>query len=303
MAQGVEPAFGKGVSFAGMAAQDAARRGLFGMLLLMYGPVLYDLLNNGLWSSSEHGHGPIVLAVSLWLLWKRWQDVKTSVVLQPRPGMAWAVLLLGAVLYLVGRTLDIVYAEVGSVIPMIVGILLLTGGTAMVRALAFPLFFMIFMIPLPGFVVDPISQVMKMAVSKAAEFILFSLGYPIARTGVILQMGQYQLLVADACAGMRTLFMLEALGILYLNVVRYSSALRNVMLALLIVPISFTANVIRVCVLALITYYWGDEAGQGFLHGFAGMVLFITALGLTISADTLLRRIGGGRKTEMATSS
>ena len=95
--------------------------------------------------------------------------------------------------------------------------------------------------------------------------------------------------------------MLEALGILYLNVVRYSSALRNVTLALLIVPISFTANVIRVCVLALITYYWGDEAGQGFLHGFAGMVLFITALGLTISADTLLRRIGG-RNMDMATS-
>ena len=301
MSHVVEPMLGKKISFAAMSTADTARWGLFGVLLAMYGPVLYGLLNNGLWSSSEHGHGPIVLAVSLWLLWKRWDDAKAGAVLQPRPGMAWAMLLLGAMLYLSGRTFDVVYVEVGSVIPMIIGILLLTGGTAMVKALAFPLFFMIFMIPLPGFVVEPISQVMKMTVSSAAEFILFNLGYPIARTGVILQMGQYQLLVADACAGMRTLFMLEALGILYLNVVRYSSALRNVTLALLIVPISFTANVIRVCVLALITYYWGDEAGQGFLHGFAGMVLFITALGLTISADTLLRRIGGG-KVHMATA-
>jgi exosortase/archaeosortase family protein len=83
--------------------------------------------------------------------------------------------------------------------------------------------------------------------------------------------------------------MLEALGILYLNVVKHASILRNVALALLIVPISFSANITRVIVLALITYYLGDEAGQGFLHGFAGMVLFITALGLTIFADGLLR--------------
>ena len=55
-----------------MATVNAGGLGLFGTLLLMYGPVLHDLLNNGLWSSSEHGHGPIVLAVSLWLLWQRW---------------------------------------------------------------------------------------------------------------------------------------------------------------------------------------------------------------------------------------
>ena len=230
-----------------------------------------------------------MLAVSLWMLWKRWGDAKATIVPDAKPAAAWAVLLLAAVLYLGGRTLDIIYAEVGSVIPMIIGILLLTTGPAMVKALAFPLFFMIFMIPLPGFIVDPVGQAMKMMVSTAAESVLYNLGYPIARTGVILQMGQYQLLVADACAGMRTLFMLEALGILYLNLVRYSSVLRNVMLALLIVPISFTANIIRVCVLATITYYWGDEAGQGFLHGFAGMVLFISALSLIIAADTLLR--------------
>ena len=288
----VEATPSKRMFLAAMAPASAARWGLFGTLLLMYGPVLHDLLNNGLWSSSEHGHGPIVLAVSLWLLWKRWEQARTTVVQQPQPGAAWVALLLGAVLYMVGRTLDIVYAEVGSVLPMIVGILLLTSGPAMVKALAFPLFFMIFMIPLPGFIVDPVGQAMKMMVSRAAEFVLFSMGYPIARTGVILQLGQYQLLVADACAGMRTLFMLEAMGILYLNVVRYSSILRNAMLAVLIVPISFMANIIRVCVLALITYHWGDEAGQGFLHGFAGMVLFVSALALTMGADTLLRMIG-----------
>jgi exosortase B len=153
----------------------------------------------------------------------------------------------------------------------------------------FALFFMLFMIPLPGVVVDTLTGPMKLAVSHVAEWILYGLGYPIARSGVILQIGPYQLLVADACAGLHTLFTLEALGLLYLNVVRHSSPMRNVGLALLIVPISFSANVVRVMVLTLITFYWGDEAGQGFLHGFSGMVLFLTALMLIIAADTALR--------------
>jgi exosortase/archaeosortase family protein len=113
----------------------------------------------------------------------------------------------------------------------------------------------------------------------------------VARTGVILQVGPYQLLVADACAGLNTLLTLEALGLLYLNLVRHESALRNITLAILIVPISFAANVIRVITLTLITYHFGDEAGQGFLHGFAGMVLFMAALMLIIAADTATRAV------------
>jgi exosortase B len=273
-------------------ARAQARWVLFAAVALMYAPVLYALLNNGLWSSSEHGHGPIVLAVGLWLLFKRWGEAGSDINGLPSPTGAWPVLLLGALLYLLGRTLDVVYAEVGSAILMIAGVLLLTQGKAALKLLAFPLFFMVFMIPLPGFIVDPVGQVMKLMVSAATEWILHVLGYPISRSGVVLQMGQYQLLVADACAGMRTLFMLEALGILYLNLIKHASWFRNISLALLIVPISFAANIIRVIVLSLITYHWGDEAGQGFLHGFAGMVLFISALGITIFADGLLRALG-----------
>jgi exosortase/archaeosortase family protein len=120
---------------------------------------------------------------------------------------------------------------------------------------------------------------------------LFWAQYPIARNGVILQIGQYQLLVADACAGLQTLLTLESLGLFYLNVVRHTSVFRNVALAILIIPISFTANVIRVVTLTLITYYYGDEAGQGFLHGFAGMVLFLSALILILGVDSLLQLI------------
>jgi exosortase B len=170
----------------------------------------------------------------------------------------------------------------------------------------FPFFFMLFMVPLPSEFVAAVTLPMKMAVSWATEHLLYAAGYPMSRTGVILQIGQYQLLVADACAGLQTLLTLEALGLFYLNLMRHPSAFRNIGLALFIIPISFSANVIRVVALTLITYYFGDAAGQGFLHGFAGMVLFITALLLILTVDSSLqwylrrRDAGAARRKEAA---
>jgi len=147
------------------------------------------------------------------------------------------------------------------------------------------------MIPLPNSLVGPITSAMKLAVSTVTVKVLSWAGFQVGRSGVVIYLEQYQLLVADACAGMRTLFMLEALGILYLNLVHHQSMLRNVVLPILIIPISFTANVIRVIALVLITYYWGLSAGEGFMHGLAGMVLFLAGLIMMLGADSMLRLI------------
>ena len=257
-------------------------------LAVMYVPSFIDLFRT-IWSTDEQAHGPIVLGLSLWLVSRKWAAVNALPASGARPAWAWPILVFAGLLYALGRSQGILIFEVGSLVWMIAGLLLLLRGPAAVRLMWFALFFMLFMIPLPGVVVDTLTAPMKMAVSYVAEQILYAAGYPIARTGVMLQIGQYQLLVADACAGLHTLFTLEALGLLYLNVVRHASVLRNISLAILIVPISFAANVIRVMVLTLITYHWGDEAGQGFLHGFSGMVLFVSALLLIIAADSVLR--------------
>ena len=257
-------------------------------LLAMYVPTLVSLLGS-IWASDAQGHGPIVLGVSVWLIYRSWPQLTDVSASPPKPWLAWPLLVLAAVLYAVGRSQGIWIFEVGSSLLVVSGLVLLLRGPRQLKSIAFALFFMLFLIPLPGAVVDALTQPLKMAVSYVAEALLYAAGYPISRTGVILQIGPYQLLVADACAGLHTLFTLEALGLLYLNVVRYASLFRNIALAILIVPISFAANVIRVCALTLITYYFGDEAGQGFLHGFAGMVLFMSALMLIIATDGVLR--------------
>lgn len=261
-------------------------------LAAMYIPSFIDLFH-GVWGTERNAHGPIVLAVACCYLFVRVRQLLQEGLIERRPapvaGMIF--LALGLLSFVLGRSQTVLFLEAGSLIPILMGIVLLQFGVRTCRRLWFAFFFMLFMVPLPASVVDLLTQPLKIGVSYASEQILRLLGYPIARSGVILYIGPYQLLVADACAGLNSLFTLEALGLLYMNLVRHQSLLRNVVLAVLIVPISFTANTVRVMVLALITFYLGDAAGQGFLHGFAGMLLFLVALGLIIALDGLLRWI------------
>ena len=256
-------------------------------LIALYVPTWVDL-SRSIWATEAQAHGPIILGVALWFFWKLRLTIHDAPA-RPAAGAGWSLFILGLLLYAIGRSQDILLFEVGSQIIVIASLLLILRGWATLGAAWFPLFFLLFMIPLPGAFVDALTLPMKMAVSYVAENILYWVGYPISRSGVILQIGQYKLLVADACAGLQTLFTLEALGLLYLNIVRHDSFFRNVSLAILIIPISFAANTIRVMVLTLITYHFGDEAGQGFLHGFAGMVLFMSALLLIMGVDSMLQ--------------
>lgn len=247
----------------------------------------YVTLWNSIWQSEEQGHGPLILLVVVFLIWQ-----KRSVLVQgePRPNTiaGWFMLVFGLLLYIVGRSQDILMFEVGSHIPVLVGATLLMRGSRALRSLWFPLFFIVFMIPLPGMIVDALTNPLKRHVSEIAEFVLYALGYPIARSGVTLTIGQYQLLVADACSGLHSLYSLTALGLLYLYLMQHTSRLRNILIGAVILPIAFGANVVRVVFLVLVTFYLGDEAGQGFLHGFAGMVLFVVALLLLFAIDSVI---------------
>lgn len=269
---------------------------LFGFLCL-YGPT-YANLAASTWATDEQGHGPLIVAASAWLLWSARGDIFSG---PPRPalGAGFALLGFGLVCFMVGRSQSVIELEAGSQLFVLAsGLLVLHGWGALKRAW-FPILFLLFSVPMPGAWVQAITMPLKHAVSVVAEKVLYLAGYPIGRSGVMLVIGPYQLLVADACSGLNSLFTLEALGLLYMKVMRYQSKARNVLLAVMIVPISFVSNVARVLVLVLITYHLGDEAGQGFAHGFAGMVLFAIALVLTFLFDRLLAarfdREGGAR--------
>jgi exosortase B len=260
-------------------------------LLVLFVPVFYDL-SVSVWNNDTQSHGPIVLAIAIWFFYfKTRQILEKSTDFKPAPLLGWFLIFCGFSLYLVGYSQSVYILSMLSLVAILCGLICIVFGVKTALKYWFALFFFVFLMPWPASVIDAVTQPMKIAVSYASEHLLYALDYPIARAGVILQIGQYKLLVADACAGLNSLFTLEAIGLLYINVINHQAFWRNVLLAVLIVPVSFTSNVLRVCTLALITYHFGDEAGQGFLHNFSGMILFLTALILIILIDTLIQKV------------
>lgn len=255
-------------------------------LLVAYVPEYIGLART-IWGTDEQGHGPIIFAVSLWLLYNL-RHTLAELPSRPATASAAVVLVIGSLLYAIGRSQDIWIFSIGSQIWVLAGLALLFKGWRGLRMIWFPLFFMLFMVPLPEALVAAVTAPLKSAVSLVASNLLYAAGYPVGRSGVMLTVGQYQLMVADACAGLNSMFTLEALGMLYMNLMRYTSVARNVTLAAMLIPIAFCANIGRVMILVLVTYYFGDAAGQGFVHGFAGMVLFLIALMLMLVVDRLL---------------
>ena len=255
-------------------------------LAVLYGPAYYDL-SHTVWATDEQGHGPIILAVSAWLLYGKRHEL-VAAPSRPLAWLGWPLLVFALLLYALGRSQDIIMFAIGSQILLLVALLLIFKGLQALRLVWFPLFFMLFMVPLPEALVAAVTGPLKSAVSAVASNLLYLMGYPVGRSGVVMTVGPYQLLVADACAGLNSMFTLEALGMLYMNLMRYTNPARNIVLAVLLVPTAFVANIVRVMILVLVTYHFGDEAGQGFVHSFAGMVLFMVALGLMLVLDKVL---------------
>jgi len=258
-------------------------------LLALYIPTFYSLAN-GLWQDDEYAHGPIILAVILWLIWDK-REVLLTAPARTAPKAGLGLLITGLLVYILGRSQGITILDVGSLFLMLAGVLLVMRGWSSVRAFWFMLLFIAYLLPLPGIFVDAVTGPLKQHVSVIAEQILYAAGYPIGRSGVVLTVGQYQLLVADACSGINSMFSLSAIGLLYLYMIQRKNWLHNGLILASLLPIAFCANIMRVIFLVLVTYHFGDAAGQGFLHGFSGMVLFVVALIAIILLDAILLRL------------
>ena len=253
---------------------------------IAYVPV-YVAAASGIWQDDNHAHGALVLAVVLWLFWTIKVDIHQADV-SPAPALGWLIFLLGIFIYVMGRIVGISILEFGSQPLVLTGLFLLLKGPQALRVAWFPILYTVFMIPLPGIFVDMVTGPLKGWISSVVTEGLYLVGYPISRTGVTITIGQYQMLVADACSGLHSMFSLTALGTLYMFILNRKSRLHNALMLASILPIAFVSNLVRVTFLVLITYHLGDEAGQGFLHGAAGMVLMVVALVGFFALDAVL---------------
>ena len=247
-------------------------------------------LADQVWSREWGAHGPIVLVTGAWLIWR--QSAELKAVARPGDNRLVALgLVLSLPLYVFGHAYDFISLEVAGLYGACVTYLYAIGGLPALRLLWFPLVYLAFMIPPPGWLMDQVTAPLKLFVSYVTTEGLQFFGIPVFRAGVTLMVAQYQLLVEDACSGLNSLTGLTAISLFYIYLLRNASWRYSLVLAALVIPIAIAANIVRVAILVLLTYFFGDAVAQGFLHNVAGLLLFMTALLLVFAADHLLAAV------------
>jgi exosortase len=275
-------------------------------LVLMFIPVLLDLFRALQWD--EHAANALfILLVCSALVWRQAHqqaDAQTHLqsVLPHRITRIELIfgglsLALGLALYVIGRMLEISLFALAALPLVLTSALLLAAGRAGLRRYRNVLCLTLLALPLPGIIADALTAPLKMAVSVFAERLLVWCAYPVARSGVILHLGPYQLLVADACSGLQSILSLLTISIVYLQLrqsdQRARSTLHIATLMCALIPFAFIANVVRVVALAAVTYHLGAERGTQFLHGYAGPLMLICVVSLLLASDALLYQCCG----------
>ena len=250
------------------------------------------------WSSEQGGHGPLVVATGAWAIWRELKGKRLGGHF-PNVPLGIGLLAFSLALFVIARVTDIIQVEAFAMYgALIVGAYLLWGG-AVLRKIWFPLVYLAFTLPPPDSVVAAVTLPIKIRISEWAVSLLHFAGYPVASSGVTIQIGQYQLLVAAACAGLNSIVTLTALCLLYVYLRHRSNFTAFLVVALAAIPVAMFSNFVRVLVLVLVTYHLGEAAAQGFVHDFAGLLMFAVALFTIFTIDQLAtslytRRTAGG---------
>jgi exosortase len=295
---------GRGAAFGSSVSSLAgAGRGIpASLLVLVLGiaalvvPTLYSLATS-YWSTTNGAHGPILLVSGLWLIARE----RGSIRFRPRStSPAWLAFFLPPllILYAFARTFGILTLESAALYAVLVLLAFYYWGPASVRRLWFAIAYLGFLVRPPAGIVAELTQPLKIWISNSAVSLLHALNYPIASAGVRIQIGQYELLVQQACAGLGSIFSLFAICLLYVHLVRRSDAARSALLLLAVIPVAVGANYLRVLILILLTYHAGNNVAQGFAHDAAGILTFVLSLLGMAAVDKMLALLPLGRRAD-----
>jgi exosortase len=294
VAQVEPPAVGGPAPAPGLASRGRWQAvGLFILVAWLYAPVLIRLAQQW-WHDPNFSHGVFVPVFSLYVLWEHRARLAT---IPPRPSWwglslivaALAILILGdlgAELFLSRFSLILLLAGLGSFFL----------GWEYLRAVLFPLAFLILMIPLPAIVFNQITFPLQLLASRIATALLPLAGVPVLREGNIINLPLMQLEVADACSGIRSLLSLTTLAIIYGYLMEARISLR-IILALASVPIAVAANGLRIVGTGLLVQYWDPEKAEGFFHTFSGWLIFVVSLAMLFTLHRGLQSLWKGAHT------
>ena len=237
----------------------------------------------------NYSHGFLVPLISAYFVWQSWPHIRSVKV---RPSNLGLLVVVGSLLLLfMGYVGTEYYSMRSSLVFLLAGIILFLCGFKVLRALALPVAFLLFMVPLPYIVYNAVAFPLKLMVAKFSVLSLKMMGIVVWREGNIIRFPQTVFEVADACSGLRSLMSLLALAVAYAFVSQSSNVKRTV-LVLAAVPIAIFTNMVRVIVTGVLSQYYGAAAAEGFFHEFAGLVVFASAMLLLFLLGMLMQRWG-----------
>jgi len=259
----------------------------FGALIFAcYAPVLFSLAHQ--WGTDEDmGHGFFVPIIAGFIVWQRREEL---LAIKPQPSWWGLPILLwgGAQLIVATLGVELFTSRVAFIITLI-GAVLLLGGKHMLRKLAFPIFLLFFMVPIPAVIYNQITFPLQILASELANNALDLMNIPVLRDGNILTLPNQTLSVVEACSGIRSLLSLTFLSLVYGYFFEKKRWIR-VLLFLATIPIAIVANGSRVTITGMLTQ-WKPELAEGFFHESTGWVIFMIALAILILFHQAVVRI------------
>ena len=259
------------------------------LLAALYYRIVPDMVNDWL-HDENYSHGFIVPIIAGYFLWQRWPDLKNKNVAPSNLGLV--VIVWGLLQLLIAWFGTEYFTMRSSLIVLLAGMTLYLFGCEVLKGMALPLGYLIFMVPIPYIIYDMVAFPLKLFVTKVSVAFLKIVGVVVLREGNIIMFPTTTLEVADACSGIRSLISLLAIAVAYSFVMKTSNA-RRWIIVLSAVPIAVATNAMRVIITGILAQWWGAKAAEGFFHEFAGMVVFALAIVMLVSIGELLKRTGG----------
>lgn len=268
--------------------------GLSVLFLVLYGPILESLVLNW-WKDPNYGHGFLVPVFAGYVFWKQ-RERLAKISLKPA-NFGFLVMVAAIALLLLGSLGAELFTSRFSMLVLVAGCVLFLGGRRFLRAIMFPLGFLILMIPIPTIIYNQITFPLQLLASRFATFWLQLINVPVLREGNLIILPNYTLEVVDACSGIRSLMTLITLAIAYGYLTERRLWVRW-LLVILMVPIAIVSNAIRIMGAGLLTFHYGPSMAEGFFHEFSGWVIFVAALILMFICHWALRKIPFGKESQ-----
>ncbi len=242
----------------------------------------FEWMVNTWWYSEYYSHSFLILPVAAIIIWTRRTELKTK---EPYQHGIW-IFLAGLILYVIGFMRESNFLVATSLLLVLPGLALFARGPKVLRAIAFPIFLLVFMIPLPW--LDEISRNLQSFAARTSAWIVDLMGVSITRTGSQIELENVAFEIGLPCSGMHSLIALLALSAIFAYILN-GSFKRKLALVVLAVPIAIFSNIFRIVVLLLVGNKWGEDAVIGIIHDPLSPIVFVVAIVCLVITAKLLR--------------